>query len=99
MAGRGGSFAPPPGRDATLFTAEALSQFGRGPCRITKENAMLHVQIHDYARKLLEARGTEAIAEASQKAIGLEKEGLTEEARNWRQIAEAMKQMRGPHQS
>ncbi|MGN6284359.1 MAG: hypothetical protein ACTHM2_04315 [Afipia sp.] len=59
---------------------------------------MLQTEIHEYARKLLEVRGAEAIAEAAQKAIGFEKEGNAEEARNWRHIADAMKQMRGPHQ-
>ncbi|WP_458761370.1 hypothetical protein ACSVBT_16225 [Afipia sp. TerB] len=60
---------------------------------------MLQTEIHDYARKLLEVRGPEAIAEAAQKAISFEKEGKAEDARNWRHIADAMKQMRGPHQS
>jgi hypothetical protein len=57
------------------------------------------MDVRDYARKLLEARGAEAIAEASQKAISLEQEGSAEEAANWRQIADAMRLMRGPHQS
>lgn len=64
-----------------------------------KEMLMLQTEIHDYARKLLAARGPEAIAEAAQKAISFEKEGKTEDAQNWRHIADAMKQMRGPHQS
>jgi hypothetical protein len=64
-----------------------------------EETIMLQTEIHDYARKLLAVRGPEAIAEAAQKAIGFEKEGKAEEAQNWRHIADAMKQMRGPHQS
>lgn len=60
---------------------------------------MRAMEIHDYARKLLARRGAGAIAEAAQKAVSLEKEGNTEDAANWRQIADAMKQMRGPHQS
>ena len=60
---------------------------------------MRAMEIHDYARKLLEVRGADAIAEAAQKAIGFEQQGNAEEAKNWRNITEAMKQMRGPHQS
>ncbi len=34
---------------------------------------MREIEIHDYARQLLEAHGARAIAEAAQKAISLEK--------------------------
>jgi hypothetical protein len=64
-----------------------------------EESIMLQTDIHEYARKLLAVRGPEAIAEAAQKAISFEKEGKAEDAKNWRHIADAMKQMRGPHQS
>jgi hypothetical protein len=64
-----------------------------------EENVMLQTEIHDYARKLLQVRGPDAIAEAARKAITFEKEGKAEDAKNWRHIADAMKQMRGPHQS
>jgi hypothetical protein len=67
--------------------------------RAKEENVMLQTEIHDYARKLLQVRGPDAIAEAAQKAITFEKEGKAEDAKNWRHIADAMKQMRGPHQS
>ncbi|HEY4203608.1 MAG TPA: hypothetical protein VGM35_01230 [Xanthobacteraceae bacterium] len=60
---------------------------------------MRAMEIHDYARKLLEKHGAGAIAEAAQKAASLEQEGNAEDAANWRQITDAMKQMRGPHQS
>lgn len=60
---------------------------------------MQAMEVHDYARKLLTQRGAEAIAEAAQKAIGLEQEGHAEDAAKWRRIAAAMRQMRGPHQS
>jgi hypothetical protein len=63
------------------------------------ENAMQAVEVHDYARKLLAQRGASAIAEAAQKAASLEEEGNAKDAPDWRRIAEAMKQMRGPHQS
>jgi hypothetical protein len=45
---------------------------------------MREIEIHDYARQLLEAHGAKAIAEA---------------AKDWGHIEDAMKLMRGPHQS
>ena len=55
-------------------------------------------EIHDYARQLLEARGGQAVVEAAQRAVNLERLGRTEEASTWRHIEAAMKLMRGPHQ-
>lgn len=60
---------------------------------------MREMEIHDYARQLLEAHGAKAIAEAAQNAIDLEKKGDFELAKTWRHIEDAMKIMRGPHQS
>lgn len=60
---------------------------------------MREMEIHDYARQLLEAHGPKAIAEAAQNAIDLESKGELELARTWRHVEEAMKLMRGPHQS
>ena len=60
---------------------------------------MREIEIHDYARQLLEAHGAQAIAEAAQKAISFEKQGEVELAKDWRHIEDAMKLMRGPHQS
>jgi len=57
------------------------------------------MEIHDYARQLLEAHGPKAIAEAAQNAIDLERKGELELAKTWRHIEDAMKLMRGPHQS
>ena len=57
---------------------------------------MREIAIHDYARQLLEAHGARAIAE---NAIELESKGNVEMARTWRHIEDAMKLMRGPHQS
>ncbi|TYO64665.1 hypothetical protein FXV83_20815 [Bradyrhizobium hipponense] len=64
-----------------------------------EDDAMREMEIHDYARQLLEAHGPKAIAEAAQNAIDLEKKGELELARTWRHIEDAMKLMRGPHQS
>jgi len=59
---------------------------------------MQQVEIHDYARQLLEAHGGRAIVEAAQKATKLEMQGANEQAKTWRQIEAALKLMRGPHQ-
>ena len=60
---------------------------------------MQEIEINDRARQLLGAYGTKAIAEAAQKAAECEQQGQAEQAKDWRRIAEAMKLMRGPHQS
>ncbi|MGJ4947129.1 hypothetical protein [Bradyrhizobium sp. HKCCYLS20291] len=57
------------------------------------------IQVHAIARQMLEMHGAAAIAQAAQKAVSCEHNGDAEEAREWRHIAEAMKMMRGPHQS
>jgi len=64
-----------------------------------EDDAMREIDIHSYARQLLEAHGARAIAEAAQNAIELESKGEMELARTWRHIEDAMKLMRGPHQS
>ena len=58
---------------------------------------MLATEIQQQARMLLEAHGDKAVLEAAQKAKSLEDSGATEEARIWRKIEDALKQMRGPH--
>jgi len=61
---------------------------------------MMHeTDIHDFARQLLEAHGSKAVAEAAQRAATFEKEGKTEGAETWRHIEAAIKMMRGPHES
>jgi hypothetical protein len=60
---------------------------------------MQEIEIHDYARQLLEAHGEKAVAEAAQKACALEQQGQNEEAETWRHIEAALKLMRGPHES
>ena len=56
-------------------------------------------KIHTIARQMLQQVGPGAIAEAAQKAQACESKGEADEAREWRHIADAMKIMRGPHQS
>jgi hypothetical protein len=57
------------------------------------------MQIHTIARQMLEKHGPSAIAEAAQNALACERKGDVEEAREWRHVEDAMKMMRGPHQS
>ena len=56
-------------------------------------------QIHTMARQMLEQHGARAIAEAARNALTCESRGEAEEASEWRHIEDAMKMMRGPHQS
>lgn len=56
-------------------------------------------QIHMIARQMLERHGFEAIARAAKNAQACESKGDNEEAKEWRHIEDAMKIMRGPHQS
>jgi hypothetical protein len=60
---------------------------------------MQEIDIHNFARQLLEAHGDKAVAEAAQRACAFEKEGKSEEAQTWRHIEAALKEMRGPHVS
>ena len=57
------------------------------------------MQIHTIAQQMLEKHGPAAIAQAAQNAITCERKGETEEASEWRHVEDAMKIMRGPHQS
>lgn len=56
-------------------------------------------QIQDVARRLREAHGDKAAAEAAQKAVLYEQAGDRDEARTWRRIESALLLMRGPRQS
>jgi hypothetical protein len=64
------------------------------------ENDMMsEMQIHTIARQMMEKHGPAAIAQAAQNAQASESKGDTEDAREWRHVEDAMKMMRGPHQS
>jgi hypothetical protein len=68
--------------------------------RNLEESGMIsEMQIHTIARQMLEKHGLAAIAQAAQNAVACERKGDTEEAREWRHVEDAMKMMRGPHQS
>jgi len=66
---------------------------------LRKSEMTSEMQIHTIARQMLEKHGFEAIAEAARNALACESKGEAEEAREWRHIEDAMKMMRGPHQS
>jgi hypothetical protein len=53
-------------------------------------------EIHDYARRLLEAHGDQAEKEAAQKAVECEQGGDKSQAYDWRRIQAAISTMRGP---
>jgi hypothetical protein len=57
------------------------------------------IQIHVIARQMIEKHGFEAIAQAARNASACESKGDAKDAREWRHIEDAMKIMRGPHQS
>ena len=68
--------------------------------RNIRESEMIsETQIHTIARQMLEKHGFEAIAQAAKNALACEARGESEEASEWRHIEDAMKIMRGPHQS
>lgn len=60
---------------------------------------MQEIEIHTYARQLMEAHGPQAIAKAAQRAVECEAQGEAEQAKTWRHVEDALKIMRGPHQS
>jgi len=74
---------------------------GTGCCgaNLRERDMTSEMQIHTIARQMLEKHGPAAIAQAAQNAVACESKGEKEEASEWRHIEDAMKMMRGPHQS
>jgi len=60
---------------------------------------MPETQVHAIARQMFERHGLAAIAQAAQMAVAAEAQGDADEGKEWRHIEDAMKAMRGPHQS
>jgi hypothetical protein len=56
-------------------------------------------EIHDYARRLMDAHGPKAIAEAPQKARAFEEQRDAEQAKTWHDIEQVLLLMRGPSTS
>ena len=64
-----------------------------------ESDMMPETQLHVIARQMFERHGATAIAQAAQNARACESKGDTEQAKEWRHIEDAIKVMRGPHQS
>jgi hypothetical protein len=60
---------------------------------------MQAMDIQEQARRLREARGDLALAQAAQKARDCEQHGDTKQAETWRRIEAALRQMQGPRVS
>jgi hypothetical protein len=60
---------------------------------------MLATEIQEHARKLHDAHGDKALAEAAQKAKTFEQQGNAVEAQTWRRIEAALREMQGPRVS
>jgi hypothetical protein len=60
---------------------------------------MGEIEIHDYARQMLDAYGDKAVVTAAQRAVRYEEKGQAEDAETWRHIESVLKLMRGPHAS
>jgi hypothetical protein len=71
----------------------------RGSRQREESDMTTETQIHTIARQMFEKHGPEAIAHAARNALASERRGDNEDAREWRQVEDAMKMMRGPHQS
>jgi hypothetical protein len=56
-------------------------------------------EIRDYTRRLFGIHGDQAEFEAAQRAVTCERQGERDQARDWRRIQAALKEMRGPHLS
>ena len=79
--------------------AAAIKALRRGLVEPWESDMMSEMQIHTIARQMMEKHGLTAIAQAAHNAQDCESKGDAEEAREWRHIEDAMKMMRGPHQS
>lgn len=60
---------------------------------------MQAMEIQEQARKLRDAHGDRALAEAAQKAQASERQGDIAQAQTWRRIEAALREMQGPHAS
>jgi hypothetical protein len=60
---------------------------------------MQAIEIQEHARKLRDAHGDRAALEAAQKAKSLEAAGKTDEAKVWRRIERALRELQGPRAS
>ena len=54
------------------------------------------VEAHEHARKLYDAMGPKALAEAARRVREFEQRGAKDDAADWRRIEAALREMRGP---
>jgi hypothetical protein len=87
------------GNVSSVNVYDSWARWGRAEEEEHDAMKMQEIDIHDYARQLLDAHGDKAVAEAAQKARALEQQGQTEQAETWRHIEAALKLMRGPRES
>jgi len=87
------------GRFATGRSARPIDGCGFGGSQVRESAMMSEMQVQMVARQMIEKHGFVAIAQAAQKAQDCERKGDAEEAKEWRHIEDAMKAIRGPHQS
>jgi hypothetical protein len=76
-----------------------MGKRGPGRSRAKRRSQMRAVEIQDHARKLMDAHGMKALAEAAQKARAFEQQGDAEQADTWRKIEAALREMQGPRVS
>ena len=57
---------------------------------------MRETEIVDYAKRLMEAHGDKAEAEAAQKTRQFEEQNDAEQAETWRRIHATIRELRGP---
>jgi hypothetical protein len=79
--------------------AATIERLQHGVVEPWESDMMSEMQIHTIARQMMEKHGLTAIAQAAHNAQACESKGDADEAREWRHIEDAMKLMRGPHQS
>jgi hypothetical protein len=79
--------------------ARALRRSSDGACRHGGALSMDQTDIADYARRLSEAHGERALAEAAQRAAACEKDKDKDGAQTWRRVEAALQEMRGPRTS
>ena len=57
------------------------------------------VEIQTHAQSLFAAHGPKALADAAEKVRQFEKNGATADARDWKQIEAALRNLKAPHAS
>jgi hypothetical protein len=67
-----------------------------GAVELEESDMISEIRAHVIARQTFEKHGREAIAQAAENVQSCENKRDTKDAREWRQIEDAVKMMRGP---